>query len=98
MNDTCCCRTNQDEQSYSIIRSRRREVSDFGYKLKGCFEDDDGPFDSGKMVRFALSYKSKSGGDKLEEYGNALQVIHLIEPSQPLRQKQQESLQGNDWR
>jgi len=54
------------------------------------------------MVRFALSHKSTSGSDKLEEYGNALQVIHLIEPSRPLREKQQESLQEQlgdlvDW-
>ena len=52
------------------------------------------------MVRFALSrqqYPSAGDGagtsDKLEEYGNALEVIHLIEPSHPLRQKQQASLQ-----
>lgn len=47
------------------------------------------------MVRFALTHhKSKSiANDKLQEYGSALQVIHFIEPSRPLREKQQSSLQ-----
>ena len=50
------------------------------------------------MVKFALSSRQqqqqeKGNSEKLIEYGNALQIIHLIEPSHPLRRKQQESLQ-----
>lgn len=48
------------------------------------------------MVRFALSSRQqqqKGNSEKLVEYGNALQIIHFIEPSHPLRRKQQDTLQ-----
>jgi NADH dehydrogenase [ubiquinone] 1 alpha subcomplex assembly factor 7 len=51
------------------------------------------------MVRFAFRMSSSSNGneiitsDKLQHYGKALKVIHLIEPSHPLRAQQQTTLQ-----
>lgn len=48
------------------------------------------------MVRFALiqhKYDGSADDAKLQEYGNALRVIHFIEASHPLRAKQQDTLQ-----